>query len=115
MQIDSGDPVSKRKTYREKRESALGELDTKLAKLRQTVSGLTQGARQDLDGGMEALTRKRKRFVEKVSALRGASGEAWDELRTGVDNSWDELEDAYSDLRKGINSALGRMNEGSRS
>ena len=107
--------VLDRKAYREKRESALQELDSRLDELKKKTLEMTSGTREDLDEAIHRLGEKRRRFVTKLADLRGASGDAWKDLRKGVDNSWDELEDAFGDLRKGVSSAIGRFKEGAKS
>ena len=106
--------VSERKAYREEREGALQQLDSKLDELKKKTLEMTSGTREDLDEALHGLGEKRRRFVTKLSDLRGASGDAWKDLKKGVDNSWDELEDAFGDFRKGVSSAIGRF-KGSKS
>jgi hypothetical protein len=101
--------ASERKAYREGRESALRELDRKLDELKQMTLDLTAGTRDDLNGAMRALGERRRAFVARMAELREASGDAWGDLTKGVDNSWDELEQAFGDLRKGVGKALGRF------
>ena len=100
---------SARQTYRRERESALEALDAKLDGLKRGLLDATSGTREDLDGAMKAVTEKRRRFVSRLADLKGASGDAWKDIRKGVDNSWDELEDAFGDLRKGVGAAVGRF------
>ena len=106
---DSG---SRRSEYRKERESALAELDAKLDALKKELLAATEGTRGDLDKAMKALGAKRKRFVSGLGELKDASGDAWKDLRKGVDNSWAELEDSFGDLRKGVGTALGRFKDG---
>ncbi|MDH3255138.1 MAG: hypothetical protein OEM62_09120 [Acidobacteriota bacterium] len=106
---------SKKAAYREERESALRELDAKLDELKKKTLEMTAGTREDLDGALQALGEKRKRFVAKMAGLRDTSGDAWDDLKKGVDNSWNELEDSFGDFRKGVSSAIGRFRGDSKS
>ena len=107
----SSDP----KAYRKERESALQELDAKLDELKKKTLDMTAGTREDLDGALKKLSEKRKQFVARMGGLRDASGDAWGDLKKGVDDSWGELEDAFGDFRKGVGSALGRFRGDKRS
>jgi hypothetical protein len=104
-----GEVAAKRKVYRRERESALQEFDAQMDDLKRRALQIVSAVREDLDEDMHALGEKRKRFVSRLAGLREASGDDWGDLRKGVDDSWDELEDAFADLRKGVNAAIGRF------
>lgn len=107
--------LSARRAYRKERESALEQLDAKLDEFKKNLLEATSGTRGDLDAAMQAVGEKRRRFVARLADLGEASGGAWKDLRKGIDNSWDELEDAFGDLRKGVGAAVGRFKKGSTS
>ena len=60
-------------------------------------------AKADVKIGYEKRIRelkdKREAVVLKIKELRGASGEAWDAVKTGVETAWKEFKDAFADAR----------------
>jgi len=45
------------------------------------------------------LKDKREDVTRKLHELKGASNEAWDAVKTGVEKAWGEFKDALSDAR----------------
>ncbi|MEN9261342.1 MAG: hypothetical protein Q6L60_10305 [Thermostichus sp. HHBFW_bins_43] len=46
------------------------------------------------DKRLEALKLKREAFEEKLRSLQNSSGEAWEELKSGLESAWGELQSA---------------------
>lgn len=44
------------------------------------------------------LTKKRDAMQARLDELEEAGGEKWDTLKTGIENAYDELEDAFKKL-----------------
>ena len=105
------DEVASERAYRDEHERSLREFDAKMDALVAKARGIASELKTDFENESRTVSERRRRFEVKLARLRDASGDAWVDLKKGVEDSWDELEDAFGDFRKGVNSAVGRFKE----
>jgi hypothetical protein len=64
------------------------ELQTKAAS---KAIGLKEASKEELSQSMKDLAEKKKAAAEKIDELKNASGNAWEDIKTGADLAMDEL------------------------
>ena len=64
------------------------ELQTKAAS---KAIGLKEASKEELSQSMKELAEKKKAAAEKIDELKNASGNAWEDIKTGADLAMDEL------------------------
>jgi uncharacterized coiled-coil DUF342 family protein len=69
-----------------------GQIDEMVAKANQAKAEMTVQYQEQIDD----LCRKRDVAKVKLRDLKDASGEAWSDLREGLERSWDELSHAFN-------------------
>lgn len=93
----------------EKRDAYLAELKTKLDEWNAQIDQLEAKAkhvvadsRATYQGQIDGLRAQRSKLEKSIAALRTASGGAWDDVKSGVEN-------ARLDLDAALKSALARL------
>jgi len=86
--------MSKRKAYQQKLQAQLDVWKSEIAKLEARTSQLEGDARIALQEQLEELRGKREALSEKREKLRHASDEAWQDVKTGIDGAWRNLDNA---------------------
>jgi predicted nuclease with TOPRIM domain len=73
-----------------------GEIDRLMAK-KQDVE---EESRQELQNQVEALEHKRDELEQKMGELSSAGADAWEDLRAGIDLSWEAMNAAVTSAVK---------------
>ena len=88
----------KKEAYQKEIEAELKAYDQKLDKLKAGAMGLKDDAKAEYNQQIDMLEQKIKSASEKFNALKSASGEAWDDVKSGMDKAGNELRDAYDNV-----------------
>lgn len=84
----------------------ISKLDAELDDLRATaadkMADLSDEARAQLAETMILLERKREEVGKKLAAAGDASSAAWDEVETGFENAWEELQSAIQQAESDV-------------
>jgi hypothetical protein len=83
----------------EKMEAQLLQWDARLDELVAKAELVRAEAKSDHLKHVEALKTKQRLAKAKLEELKAASNEKWEILKTGLENAWDELEDAIKKLK----------------
>jgi len=83
--------MSDRQAYIDKQEAQRKELAAKIEILRARAAKADAQARIALDEQIGKLRRQEEKYAEKIGELKKAGGEAWEDLKDGVENAWKEL------------------------
>ena len=86
--------MDKKEAYREKQEAQLKEWKATLDMLEAKATKATAGVKAELLREIELLQQKKGVVLEKWNELQKSSGEAWDDLKEGVEKSAAELKNA---------------------
>lgn len=78
----------------------LEELDTQFDQLQQKGQELAGAAQQQWEDRLSALKEQRKKLQEDLNRLGDASGDAWHEMKKGIDAAWDDLKKATDEAAK---------------
>lgn len=100
-----------RRAFRAKIEAGLEALDEKMEALRTQAAEAKDEAREELEERLSSLSRKRATVGERLRNLKGATEDSWQDVKKGVENAWDELEQASGDLGKGFRKAVARFKD----
>ena len=75
--------------YRRKIEALLKEWEDKVDVLIIQADAATVSARSHYDEQLQALQAKQEVARQKLHELKGESGEAWEEIKEGLEEAWD--------------------------
>ncbi|MCJ2544022.1 hypothetical protein [Thermostichus vulcanus] len=83
--------MQERLAYQSKMRS---QLDNIIAQIEKLEAAAKQAEDEAKNKRLEALRLKRVAFEERLQSLQNSSGEAWEELRLGLESAWGELQSA---------------------
>ena len=81
--------------FREQTEIKLNEYKEEIAKLQAKAEKMGGDAKAKADEELTALDQKREVLAEKLKELSSSSGNAWEQLKTGIDAALEDLGNAY--------------------
>lgn len=88
--------MDEKQEYTKTFEERLEDLNQDIAKLKSDIASLSSDARKaQLEERLEQIKNKRQAFKAKMDGLRGASANAWKEMKQGLEAAWNELGAAY--------------------
>jgi Skp family chaperone for outer membrane proteins len=82
-----------------KAQKELAELKKKMAELRKKAKKLSGEAKAKLDRQIQNLEPELKAAEQKLADLKSATGEKWEELKSGVSRAIDRLKQAMQNTR----------------
>lgn len=82
-----------------KAKTVMDDLDAKIEKLQSSIhqrwGKMDQAARRKAQAALDELKRQRKRMAESYGALRRSSSGAWEQMKKGFADSYNDLHDAW--------------------
>jgi hypothetical protein len=75
----------------------LDQLDTKIGELRSKAAEAAADAKPAIEKQITELSKKRDEYAKKVEEVQSSAGDAWKELRAGMDKAWGDLSKGISD------------------
>ena len=91
--------IEQREMYQDKIEAKLNELDSQIDTLRARAENATTAVQAEIDKAIRELQQQQETAMQQATALRDASGEAWSDLKNGLDNAVADLQQAYDKAR----------------
>jgi hypothetical protein len=88
---------AKKEEYQKKLNAQLDKYEQRLDALRAQGAMMTEEAKNKLGEKLEVLEREKKRLQQKAGELESKSGQAWEDLKNGVDDAMDELDTAFKE------------------
>jgi hypothetical protein len=92
--------MDKREKHQNRHKAQLRELEADVDNLRAFAKKTSADAKAGYKERMSLLERKLDTARTKVADLRQSSGDAWTELRAGVEHSVSEVKSEITDARK---------------
>lgn len=86
--------MNKNKVYLEKIEANLAQHNAKLAGLKAKAAEMRADMKLEYMSQMETLEKNRDGFMVKYGELKKTNGQAWDDVKTGTEKAWNEMEDS---------------------
>lgn len=83
--------------YKQKRQAQLRQLDAEIDKLRAKAAEATADAKIELDRSLEEVRGHREALRSRLDELADAGEDAWTEVRDGVDAAWKRMRSAFDD------------------
>jgi uncharacterized coiled-coil DUF342 family protein len=80
-------------------QSKLRDLDHEIAQLKGKTAGLNETARIEADRWVNALNEKRSDLNQQMEALKQASKEKWEEVRSALETAFSELQKSYENTK----------------
>jgi len=87
-------PITAKQAFLQKLETQIQEWDVKLADLKAKAQEATTEVRADYEKQLETLTEKRDIAQVKIQELRLRAGDVWEDLKSGTEKAWDEMQKA---------------------
>lgn len=78
-------------------EQRLADMGSKIDELRTKAEKAGEQKKQEINKSIEKLQSKRKDLEHRLQKLQSASGEAWEDLKSGVAAAFDEFNKAFKD------------------
>ena len=86
-----------RESYRHDRQTALDDLDAKIAKLEANEKTATGKTKAELDAKLPSIRAQRASFGTDFRSIQTATAATWDDSKTRLDKQWDALKTAVGD------------------
>ncbi|TWI68543.1 hypothetical protein LZ24_02516 [Desulfobotulus alkaliphilus] len=86
--------MSMKKEYEQKLQAQLDEWGIRIDKLKAKADIKKADAQLEYHKQIEELRSQRESASNKLAELKSASGDAWEDLKAGIDSSWDSLGNA---------------------
>ena len=90
---------SKKDQYVQKLHSKLDEWSAEIDKMKAEADKAGAESRIEYQNQIKNLQQKRQEAEKKVDELRSAGGGAWEDLKAGVQLSWEAMEEAVKSAR----------------
>jgi len=85
---------SAKNQFVKKMETELEKVEAKIAEMKEKAENATEEAKGEYKKQIRSLQGKKSSFQRKLNELQDASGEAWEELKAGVQKAVDDLKKA---------------------
>ncbi len=89
--------MNDKKIYQQKKQAQLDQWQAEVAMLKAEASEANADARLKMSKKIKTLETKIEEGKMKLSQLAGATDEAWDSIKDGVESAWDSLKHAFSE------------------
>ena len=94
--------VNSREGFIEAAQTQLQTLSADIERLGQKAAGYTGEVKVEAEQMVEALKKQAQAAQTELDQLRDVSGEAWKELKTGIEEALAKLEKAYKQVDSGM-------------
>ena len=88
--------------YRDAIAAKLDEIDKNLEEMKSALERQGDAVTSETKESLARLEETREAFEEQLKALDSTSGDAWKSLRSGVDEAMNELQDAFEDVKREV-------------
>jgi uncharacterized protein YfiM (DUF2279 family) len=89
--------MNDKKLYEQKKQAQLDQWQAEVDMLKAEASEADADAKLKMNQKINSLETKIEEGKMKLSQLAGATDEAWDSIKDGVETAWDSLKHAFSD------------------
>lgn len=89
----------KKAEYEKQLQQQLDEMDKDLQQWRAKADKATGDAKAEMEKKLKALQEQRDALAGKIKDLGKDSGEAWEEMKKGIDKAWGELKEGFDKAR----------------
>ena len=86
--------MSMKEAYEQKLQAQLDEWSAEIAKLKAKADGAEADAQLEYYKKIEELRSMQETSANKLTELKDAGDDAWEDLKAGIDSAWDSLGNA---------------------
>lgn len=97
--------------YLDRIEAQIKEWDADFEKMKAKAQIASADARIEYFNKLEGLKVRSEQFKQEYGRLKSASGEAWDELKGGLDKAYNEMSSTFADFKESFNQAVGKFHK----
>ena len=91
---------TERQAYEQKMDARLAKWDAQMQALKARAREAGADVKAEIGEELHALEERSKAAKKKLRAFREASGDAWQDLKEGLDESWQALDRSLQEARK---------------
>ncbi|WP_163558212.1 coiled coil domain-containing protein [Halomonas sp. NO4] len=91
--------MSNREVYEQKLQAKLDEWQAEIDKLKARARGAEADARIEHEKEIDDLEARRDEARQKLSELREAGDDAWEDVKAGAERAWDSLSESLKNAR----------------
>ncbi len=103
--------MNKKEAYIDKAKAKIQEWNAEIDRLEAKLKGVEADTRIKYDNQFRTLRQRRDELKEKVKALQGTSGDAWEEVKKGTEEALDRVKKAFDRIRSEIKELKPRNRE----
>lgn len=82
------------KTYETDVKNQLQQIDSRIQKLAGKIDEIGSDASKQYEAEMADLRRRRQSLNQRIESMKQASGDAWQEVKAGLDDAMSEMDQA---------------------
>lgn len=86
--------------YREKAKARLDQWRAEIDKLQAKAAEASADTKIEYEKQLQALRDKQQEMRQQLDELGSASGDAWKDIKAGLDAAWDDLESSVKNARE---------------
>ncbi len=90
--------IEQKEKYTEQVLERLAQYNLKFMDLDRKVSTLSDQARNDMMGEIANVNAKKNQVTAKMRELQSSTGEAWKDIKVGLDKAIDDLDETYKQV-----------------
>ena len=96
---------NKMEIYKEKAQARYDRFNAKIDEFVARFNETKADAKLEMKNQFEDLTNQRRTVADKLDRMRNAGEDAWQEMRSGVDDALDDLERTYQKTTQKLENA----------
>lgn len=100
-----------REAYLDRVEAQIKEWDADFEKMKAKAQIASAEARIEYYNKVEGLKARSDQFKTEFARVKESSGEAWEELKGGLDKAYNELSSTFSDFKETFHHAIGKFHK----
>ncbi len=89
--------MNEKELYQQKKQARLDEWKAEVDKLKAKAEGASADAQLELKKEIKAVEIKIEEGNSRLNEIAGASDEAWEALKDGVNPTWDSMQSAFDE------------------
>ena len=102
--------VSERQKFQQQTESQLADFDQKIQDAKDRSGEVSGNAKARVEESIADLEERRVTLASKLDDMKAAGDEEWEAFKTDIQETSEELEQAFGDLQEGLEEALSDIN-----
>jgi len=92
--------MSEKSAYEQKAEAKIEEMDAEIQRLRAKAKEQNADARLESENAIDRLKARRDDVAARLEETKSSSGEAWRDVKAGLDRAMDDMRGAFRSARE---------------